>query len=75
MDRYYDIDPSNRRYSEEELKEVRERYLVKQEAEAQDGSRSGEGRLGSAWKALLSLLTKKQLSESEVNAIRTKLPR
>jgi hypothetical protein len=72
MDRYYDIDPSNRRYSEQELQHIREIYLVKQEA--QDGSRSGEGRLGSAWKALLSLLTKKQLSESEVNAIRTKLP-
>ena len=58
MDRYYyDIDPSNRIYSEEELQHIRERYLVKQEAQADGGSRSsGQGRLGSAWKALLSLL-------------------
>jgi hypothetical protein len=62
MDRYYDIDPSNRRYSEEELKEARERYLVKQEAEAQDGSRSGEGCFGSAWRAMLSQLRKTQPS-------------
>ena len=61
MDRYYDTNPSNRRYSEEELQETRERYLV-EPAEAQNGSHSGEGRLGSVWKALLSLLTIKRLS-------------
>jgi len=62
MDDYYDIDPSNRRYSEEELEQIRERYLVKQEAEAHGGSRSGEGRLGSFWRMVLSLLSNKHPS-------------
>jgi hypothetical protein len=62
MDRYHDIDPSNRRYSEEELQQLRERYLLTQEAQPEEAPRSGEGRLGSAWKALLSLLTEKGLS-------------
>ena len=62
MDRCYDIDPSNRIYSEEELQHIRERYLVKQEAQADGSSRSRQGRLGSTLKTLLSLLTKKQLS-------------
>jgi hypothetical protein len=62
MDRSYDIDPSNRIYSEEKLQHIRERYLVKQEAQADGGSRSRQGCLGSAWKTLLLLLTKKQLS-------------
>jgi hypothetical protein len=64
MDRYsyYDIDPSNRIYSEEELQHIQERYLLKP-AETDGGSRSsGQRRLGSAWKALLSLLSNKQLS-------------
>jgi hypothetical protein len=63
VDRYYDIDPSNRRYSEEELQHIRERYLVKQtEVQVEDRLRSGEGRLSLAWKALLSLLIIKVLS-------------
>jgi hypothetical protein len=62
VDRYYDIDPSNRIYSEEELQHIQEHYLVKQEVRADGGSRSGHGRLGSAWKALLLLLRKEQLS-------------
>jgi hypothetical protein len=61
MDRYHDVDPSNRIYSEEELQQVRERYLLTQEAQTERGSRSGGGRLGSAWKALLSQLTEKGL--------------
>ena len=62
MDLYYNIDPSNRRYSEEELQEVRERYLGKQQAQAEGGTRSSDGRFASAWKAVLSLLSKKKLS-------------
>jgi hypothetical protein len=57
---WYDLDPSNRRYSAEELRQIRERYLVKREAHG--GSPSEKGRLGSARKALLSLLTIKQPS-------------
>jgi hypothetical protein len=76
MDRYYDTDPSNRRYSEQELQQVRERYLVKP-TEAEGGSRSGERRLGSAWRAaMLSLLSKKLcLAEEEVSTMRTRLLR
>ena len=60
MDHYYtNFDPSNRRYSEEELQDIRERYLGKKE-EAQGGVRSGNGRLASAWKAVLSLLAERE---------------
>jgi hypothetical protein len=55
MHRWYDIDPCNRRYSEEELQETRERYHVKQ-PRAQGGSDAGEGGLSSARRVALSLL-------------------
>jgi hypothetical protein len=41
VDPYYDIDPHNRRYSEAELREIRERYLVK-EVQADGVSRNEE---------------------------------
>ena len=42
MDPWHDINLSNRRYSEEELQEIQERYLVKP-AEAKGDSCTGEG--------------------------------
>jgi hypothetical protein len=62
MDRYYDIDLSNRRYSEEELQQIRERYLVNPIEEAEGGSHTKGRRAGSAWRAMLWLLSKKQPS-------------
>ncbi len=41
VDAYYDIDPRNRRYCEEELREIRGRYLVK-EVQADGVSRNEE---------------------------------
>jgi len=43
MDRYYNINPFNRRYSEDELREIGERYHAK-EAEADVASRREEKR-------------------------------
>ena len=53
---YTNIDPSNRRYSEEELQEIRERYLSKREAQA----RGRYGRLTSVLEAALALLAESQ---------------